>query len=84
MVLYQAQQGTGNGNLTLVVNNDGYTIGDTLCDKADSVEENVQNKYVRIYWRLCGESWQRTHFRMSQQLCCIDGLYVPCDKIKNY
>ncbi|GFQ85548.1 uncharacterized protein TNCT_66511 [Trichonephila clavata] len=74
-------EGTQRGNFSLSLDREEYTIGDVLCDKADAVEENVRNKMVQIYWRLCGSKWARTSFKMPEPLCCEDGLYVPCKKI---
>ncbi|XP_042902627.1 uncharacterized protein [Parasteatoda tepidariorum] len=75
----QVIEGTGGGNFSLISDDkDMYTVGDVLCDKADAIEENVQNKYVQIYWRLCSSSWEKTSFKMPQPLCCDDGLHIPC------
>ncbi|KAG8194080.1 hypothetical protein JTE90_003025 [Oedothorax gibbosus] len=77
-VEHQVKEGTRNGNFSLSIDQEEYTIGDVLCDKADQVQENVRNKMVQIYWRLCDSKWQKTSFRMPEPLCCDDGLYVPC------
>ncbi|GIY09942.1 uncharacterized protein CDAR_433581 [Caerostris darwini] len=79
----QVIEGTQGGNFSLSLDKDEYTIGDVLCDKADAVQENVRNKMVQIYWRLCGSKWARTSFKMPEPLCCDDGLYVPCKMLKS-
>ncbi|KAF8766828.1 hypothetical protein HNY73_019853 [Argiope bruennichi] len=79
----QVIEGTGNGNFSLSVDKEEYTIGDVLCDKADAVQENIRNKIVQIYWRLCDSKWERTSFKMPEPLCCEDGLYVPCNKLSS-
>ncbi|GFU38200.1 uncharacterized protein NPIL_423351 [Nephila pilipes] len=79
----QVIEGTQKGNFSLSVDKEEYTIGDILCDKADAVEENVRNKMVQIYWRLCGSKWERTSFKMPEPLCCEDGLYISCKKLNS-
>ncbi|CAL1299802.1 unnamed protein product [Larinioides sclopetarius] len=79
----QVIEGTGNGNFSLSVDKEEYTIGDVLCDKADAVEENIRHKMIQIYWRLCDSKWKRTSFKMPEPLCCEDGLYVPCNKLSS-